>query len=260
MCSSRGALVRGRALPRRSLLRAASSAAAAPRCFPAAVLEPRRAGTKPARPRRWLSRGRQCRRRSFAVLSAAVLEPRRDGTKPCARPRRWLLRGGSAAAALRCSLAAVLDPATRRHEAVRARSGGCCPEVVPWYTTIALVHCTSSAPPGCCAAAVLPPCLAASRQRCSGRGALARGRARPRRWPLRCSSAVVYYYSILCTVLVVHRLAAARRQCCRRTLLFSAAVLEPRRAGPEPCVPAAWLLRCSSVVVYYSSILCTVLY
>ena len=59
---------------------------------------------------------------------------------------------------------------------------------------------------------------------------------------------------------IVHHPVAARRQCCRRASLFSAAVLEPQRAGPEPCVPAAWLLRCSSAVVYYSSILYTTLY
>ena len=38
-CSSRGAMARSRAFPRRWLLRG-GSAAAAPRCFPAAVLEP----------------------------------------------------------------------------------------------------------------------------------------------------------------------------------------------------------------------------
>ena len=75
-----------------------SSAAAAPRCFPAAVLEPRRAGTKPCVPAAMAAARRQCCRRASQLLGsgarAAVLVWSR------ARLRRWLLRCGSASIAM----------------------------------------------------------------------------------------------------------------------------------------------------------------
>eukprot|EP00964_Phaeocystis_antarctica_P068727 scaffold41657_cov69-Phaeocystis_antarctica.AAC.3 len=96
-CSSRGALARSRAFPRRWLLRG-GSAAAAPRCFPAAVLEPRRAGTKPCAPAAITAARRQCRRRASLLFgsgarAAALVRSR-------ARLRRWLLRCGSASIAM----------------------------------------------------------------------------------------------------------------------------------------------------------------
>ena len=69
----------------------------------------------------------------------------------------WLLRGGSAAAAPRSSLGSGARAAARRRAAV--------------------CFCGD----GCCAAAVPLPRLAASHQRRSSRGALARSPARPRR-------------------------------------------------------------------------------
>jgi len=70
----------------------------APRCFSAAVLEPRRAGTKPCVPAAMAAARRQCCRRASQLLGsgarAAVLVWSR------ARLRRWLLRCSSASMAM----------------------------------------------------------------------------------------------------------------------------------------------------------------
>ena len=96
-CSSRGATARSRALLRRWLLRG-GSAAAAPRCFSSAALEPRRAGTEPCAPAAVTAARRQCCRRASLLLgsgarAAALVRSR-------ARLRRWLLRCGSASIAM----------------------------------------------------------------------------------------------------------------------------------------------------------------
>ena len=132
--------------------------------------------------------------------------------------------------------------AARWHEALRARGNGCC------------------------AAAMPPPRLAASQQRCSDRGALARGPARPRRWLLRGGSVAAALRCSSAAVLEPRRagtkprasaaIAAARRQCRRRAYLLlgsgaRAAALVRSRARLR-----RWLLRCSSAsmaMVYYTS-------
>eukprot|EP00964_Phaeocystis_antarctica_P068726 scaffold41657_cov69-Phaeocystis_antarctica.AAC.2 len=225
--ASCSAPARSRALPRRWLLRG-GSAAAAPRCwFPAAALEPHRAGARPCIPAAMTAAWRGAR---------AASRRRREALR---FPRRWLQRGGSVAAALCCFPAAVLEPqragakpralrramaaarrqcrrraslllssgaraAARWHEALRARGDGCRAAAVPssLYTLLLSSGARAAARwheaarfrgDSCCAAAVPPPCLSAPRQRrssrCTGKEPCSPAAMAP--WLLRCGSASI---------------------------------------------------------------------